>query len=114
MLASSDAVYIALTLPLAVQPLNLVSVHTSSAASAFFSTLIGSLVSYCDLGEKVSFSRYPPPPFNINTVKREQQSDDIDEEWLPNLKDLISSNYSVLIDLTGKLDSEIRRHLPKM
>ena len=75
---------------------------------------MGSLASYRDSGETVSFSRRPPPPFDIDTVGRERQSDDADEEWLPDLKDLISGNYSVLIDLTGESDSEVRRHLHKM
>ena len=108
--SSSDAVYIALALPAAAQPSNSGSVHTSSAASVFFSTSMASLGSYHDSEGKVSFSRRPPAPFDVNFVGCERQSDDTNEDWLPDLKDIISGNYSVLIDLTGDLDSEVCHH----
>jgi hypothetical protein len=41
----------------------------------------------------------------------ERQSDDTDEEWLPDIKDLIFGNYNVLIDLTGDSGSEVWHHV---
>jgi len=54
----------------------------------------------------VSFLRRPPPPFDINFAGCERQSDDTDEEWLPDVEDVIFGDYHVLIDLTGDSDSE--------
>jgi len=88
----SDAVYIALALPPADQPSSFVSVHASSAASVFFLTSMASLASYPDSEGKLSFLHRPPPPFDLDFVGSERQSDDTDEEWLPDIKDLISGN----------------------
>ena len=74
---------------------------------------MASLVSYHDLEGKVSFLRRLPPPFDINFVGCEQQSDDTDEEWLPDMENIISDNYNVLIDLTGDSESEVRRYLDR-
>ncbi|MCJ1478932.1 hypothetical protein MMC13_007616 [Lambiella insularis] len=67
---------------------------------------MASLASYRDSKGKVSFSRRPPPPFDTDFVRYERQSDDTDEDWLPDVKDVVSGNYSVLIDLTGDSDCE--------
>lgn len=67
--------------------------------------------SYHDSEGKMSFLRHPTPPFDIDFVGCEQQSDDTDEDWLPDVKDVISGNYSVLIDLTGDSDNEVGHHL---
>lgn len=82
----SNAVYIALALPPADQPSSLFSMHASSAASVFFSTSMASLTSIDDSEGKVSFLRHPPPPFDIDFVGCERQSDYTDEEWLPDVK----------------------------
>ena len=50
---------------------------------------MGSLASYRYSGEQVSFSHRPQPPFDIDFVGCERQSDDADEEWLADLKDLV-------------------------
>ena len=72
---------------------------------------MASLASYHDSEGKVSFLRRPPPPFDIDFVGCEQKSDDTGEEWLPDVKDVISGNYSVLIDLTGDSNSEVCHHV---
>ena len=70
-----------------------------------------SLAGCHDSEGKVSFSRRPPAPFDTDFVGCERQSDDTDEDWLPDLKDILSGNYSVLIDLTGDSDSEVCHHV---
>lgn len=74
---------------------------------------MASLASYHDSEGKVSFLRRPPPPFDINFAGCERQSDDTDEEWLPDVEDVIFGDYHVLIDLTGDSDSEVRHHLDR-
>ena len=74
---------------------------------------MASLASYHDSEGKVSFSRCPPAPFDTDFVGYERQSDDTDEEWPPDLKDIMSGNHSVLIDLTVDSDSEMRRRLKR-
>ena len=70
-----------------------------------------SVSSYHGPEGKVSFSRRPPPPFDTDFVRGEPQSDGTDEDWLPDVKDVMSGNYSVLIDLTGDSDSEVCHHV---
>ena len=72
---------------------------------------MASLASYHDSEGKVSFSRRPPAPFDIDFRGCERQSDDTDEDWLPDLKDERSGNFSVLIDLTDDSDSEVCHHV---
>lgn len=74
---------------------------------------MASLASYHDSEGKVSFLRCPPPPFDINFAGCERQSDDTDEEWLPDVEDVILGNYNLLIDLTDELDREVRHHLDR-
>ena len=74
---------------------------------------MASLASYYDLERKVFFLRCLSAPFDTDFVGYERQSDDTDEEWLSNLKDIMSGNHSVLIDLTVDLDSEMRRRLKR-
>ena len=33
----------------------------------------------------------------------------MDEDWLPDVKEIISGDFNVLIDLTGDSDSEVSR-----
>ena len=70
---------------------------------------MASLASYQDSEGKVSFSRRPPAPFDVDFVGGERQSDGTD--WLPDLNDTMSGSYSVLIDLTADSDSEVCRHV---
>jgi hypothetical protein len=72
---------------------------------------MASLTSNDDSEGKVSFLRRPPPPFDIDFLGCKRQSEDTDEEWLPDVEDVISGNYSVLIDLTGDSDSEVCHHV---
>ena len=91
--------------------------YTLSAAKVSFLTSIASLTSYHNFKGKISFSHRLPPPFDIDFVKCEWESDDLDKDWLPNVKDIMSSNYSVLVNLTGDLDSEVchyTRHKTRM
>lgn len=47
---------------------------------------------------------YPPPPFDCDFTRSERRSDDTDEDWLPDLNDILSGNVHVMIDLTGDLN----------
>jgi hypothetical protein len=67
--------------------------------------------SYCAVGREIFLPR-PPPSFDRDLKEdKRRRSHDADEDWLPNLKDLISGNFHVMIDMTGELDSEVCHYL---
>ncbi|KAL2044546.1 hypothetical protein ABVK25_012399 [Lepraria finkii] len=55
---------------------------------------------------KVVFLRSPPPPFGCDFTRSERRSDDEDEDWLPDLRDIFSGDFYEMIDLTCDLESE--------
>lgn len=64
---------------------------------------MASLTSSDNLVVKEIFLRQPPPPFSC----------DIEEDWLPEVSDIISGNFHVMVDLTGDSESEVRQYLPR-
>jgi hypothetical protein len=56
----------------------------------------------------VFYLRYPPPPFNCDLAGTAQ-----DQEDLPDIKELISGQYGVMIDVTGDSDNEVGHHIHK-
>jgi hypothetical protein len=63
------------------------------------------------MGKEIYLPR-PPPSFDRDfNGDGHSRSHDTDEDWLPDLKDLISGNFHVMIDMTGDSDSEVRHHL---
>lgn len=60
------------------------------------------------------FLRNPPPPFDCDTTAGERRKTDTDEDWLPDVQDLLSGNFNLLIDLTGDSDYEVGYHLHKI
>jgi hypothetical protein len=57
------------------------------------------------------FLRSPPRRFDCDCEGGERRSEDTDEDWLPDFKDIISGNFYVTIDMTGDSDSEVYHHL---
>jgi hypothetical protein len=56
--------------------------------------------------------RRPPPSFDRDFEGDvRSRSHDTDEDWLPDLKDVLSGNFHVMIDMTGDSDSEVCHHL---
>ena len=69
-------------------------------------------VSCNDSMGKEIFLRRPPPSFDRDFEGDEhRRSHDIDENWLPHIKDIFSGNVHVMIDMTGDSDSEVCPHL---
>jgi hypothetical protein len=65
-----------------------------------------------DLIRKEVFLPRPPLPFDCDREGDERsRNHDIDEDWLPELKDIITGNCHVMIDMTSGLDSEVCQHL---
>jgi hypothetical protein len=64
---------------------------------------MASLTSYNHL---VSYLRQPPPPFEGDPAGAVE-----DPEELPDIDEIISGQYSVLIDITGDSDKEVYHHL---
>ena len=66
---------------------------------------------YGSVGKEIFLPR-PPPSFDHDLKEDERRrSHDTDEDWLPDLKDLISDSFYVMIDMTGDLDSEVCHYL---
>lgn len=61
-----------------------------------------------DLIGKEVFLRHPPLPFDYNYQGGvRSRNHETDEDWLPELSDIISGNFHVMIDMTGESDSEV-------
>jgi hypothetical protein len=73
----------------------------SQASPAFYNDLIG----------KEIFLPRPPPSFDCDFEGDQRSSHDIDENWLPDFKDMISGNFHVMINITGDLDSAVCHYL---
>jgi hypothetical protein len=63
------------------------------------------------IGKEV-FLRRPSQPFDSDFEGDvSSRSHDTDEDWLPDVKDIIRGNFYVMIDMTGDSDSEVCHHL---
>src|SRR5947209_8168871 len=62
------------------------------------------MVSLASYDFPVSYLRHPPPPFHCAL---KGNIEDLDQDELPDVKDIISDQYSVLIDVTGGPDNEV-------
>ena len=47
-------------------------------------------------------------------MRAERGSSDTDEDWLPEVSDVISGNFHVMVDLTDDSDSEVCQHLQEL
>ena len=106
--AAADTVYMNLELPSIYHRSTLVSIVYLGTRFQSLVKLMASLASCY----KEIFLRRPPPPFDYNSTG-ERRSIDVDEDWLPDVKDIISGDFNVLIDLTGDFDSEVCHHARK-
>jgi hypothetical protein len=109
--AAADDSDIVLNYPLGDQPSTLG--FGTRLAKRSFPELMASLIASDNSIGKESFLRYPPPPFDRNFVRGERRRTDMNEDWLPNLQELVSGNVQVYIDLTGDLDHKVVYHLYK-
>jgi hypothetical protein len=61
---------------------------------------------------KEVFLRRLPLPFDCDCEGDvRSRNHDIDENWLPEVQDIISGNFHVIIDMTGDSDSEVYYYL---
>jgi hypothetical protein len=61
-----------------------------------------------DSMRKEIFLRRPPLPCDCDYEGHEcSRNHDIDEDWLPEVKDILTGDFHVMIDMTSDLDSEV-------
>ena len=69
------------------------------------------LASSNDSSGKGLFPLSPPPPgVNCDSAVGECRCNDTDEDRLPDIKDLVSSNFHVMFDLYGNSDNGVGHH----
>lgn len=51
--------------------------------------------------------RCPPPPFDCDFTRDERKRTNMNEDWLPDVRDVLYGNFDILTDWTGDSDSQV-------
>lgn len=74
---------------------------------------MASLAVYDDPVVKKFFLRQRPPPFDCGLMRAECRSD-TDDDWPFDIRDIISGNFHIMVDLAGDSNNEACHHLQEL